>query len=36
MNRIKEALEEKGIKQNWLREKLGKRYNSKIQLTNAT
>jgi len=27
MNRIKEALEEKGIKQIWLAEKLGKSYN---------
>ena len=27
MNRIKEVLEEKGIKQTWLAEKLGKRYN---------
>ncbi|MDA9182260.1 helix-turn-helix transcriptional regulator [Saprospiraceae bacterium] len=27
MNRIKEVLEEKGIKQKWLAEKLGKRYN---------
>ena len=27
MNRIKEVLEEKGIKQNWLAEKLGKSYN---------
>lgn len=26
MNRIKEILEEKGIKQNWLAEKLGKSY----------
>ena len=26
MNRIKEALEEKGIKQTWLAEKLGKSY----------
>ncbi len=27
MNRIKETLEEKGIKQTWLAEKLGKSYN---------
>lgn len=27
MNRIKEVLEEKGIKQNWLADKLGKSYN---------
>ena len=27
MNRIKEVLVEKGIKQTWLAEKLGKRYN---------
>ena len=27
MNRIKEVLEQKGIKQNWLTEKLGKSYN---------
>ena len=27
MNRIKEVLEERGIKQTWLAEKLGKRYN---------
>lgn len=27
MNRIKEALTEKGIKQTWLAEKLGKSYN---------
>ena len=27
MNRIKEVLEQKGIKQNWLAEKLGKSYN---------
>ena len=27
MNRIKEVLEEKGIKQKWLAEQLGKRYN---------
>ena len=27
MNRIKEALEEKGIKQTWLAEQLGKSYN---------
>lgn len=27
MNRIKEALEEKGIKQVWLAEKLGKSFN---------
>jgi transcriptional regulator with XRE-family HTH domain len=27
MNRIKEVLEEKGIKQVWLSEKLGKSYN---------
>lgn len=27
MNRIKEVLEEKGIKQSWLAEKLGKSYN---------
>ncbi|QIY89410.1 helix-turn-helix domain-containing protein [Chryseobacterium gallinarum] len=27
MNRIKEVLEEKGIKQKWLAEKLGKSYN---------
>lgn len=27
MNRIKEILEEKGIKQKWLAEKLGKSYN---------
>ncbi len=27
MNRIKEALEAKGIKQTWLAEKLGKSYN---------
>lgn len=27
MNRIKEVLEEKGIKQAWLAEKLGKSYN---------
>ena len=27
MNRIKEVLEEKGIKQTWLAEKLGKSYN---------
>ena len=27
MNRIKEVLEEKGIKQIWLAEKLGKSYN---------
>ena len=27
MNRIKEILEEKGIKQTWLSEKLGKSYN---------
>jgi len=26
MNRIKEVLKEKGIKQNWLAEKLGKSY----------
>ena len=26
MNRIKEVLEEKGIKQTWLAEKLGKSY----------
>ena len=26
MNRIKEVLEEKGIKQKWLAEKLGKSY----------
>ena len=28
MNRIKEVLEEKGIKQNWLAEKLGKSFNT--------
>jgi putative transcriptional regulator len=27
MNRIKEVLEEKGIKQTWLAEKIGKSYN---------
>ncbi|MBG6129523.1 transcriptional regulator with XRE-family HTH domain [Aquimarina sp. EL_43] len=27
MNRIKEVLEDKGIKQTWLSEKLGKSYN---------
>jgi len=27
MNRIKEVLEEKGIKQKWLAEKVGKSYN---------
>jgi putative transcriptional regulator len=27
LNRIKEVLEEKGIKQTWLAEKLGKSYN---------
>ena len=27
MNRIKEALDEKGIKQTWLAEQLGKSYN---------
>lgn len=27
MNRIKEVLEEKGIKQTWLADKLGKSYN---------
>ena len=27
MNRIKEALQERGIKQTWLAEKLGKSYN---------
>lgn len=27
MNRIKEIIEEKGIKQTWLAEKLGKSYN---------
>ena len=27
MNRIKEVLEDKGIKQTWLAEKLGKSYN---------
>ena len=27
MNRIKEVLEEKGIKQRWLAQKLGKSYN---------
>lgn len=27
MNRIKEVLEEKGIKQTWLSQKLGKSYN---------
>lgn len=27
MNRIKQVLEEKGIKQKWLAEKLGKSYN---------
>ena len=27
MNRIKEVLEQKGIKQKWLSEKLGKSYN---------
>jgi len=27
MNRIKEVLEEKGIKQKWLAEKLGRSYN---------
>lgn len=27
MNRIKEVLEQKGIKQTWLSEKLGKSYN---------
>lgn len=27
MNRIKQVLEEKGIKQTWLAEKLGKSYN---------
>jgi len=27
MNRIKEVLEEKGIKQKWLAQKLGKSYN---------
>lgn len=27
MNRIKEVLEERGIKQTWLSEKLGKSYN---------
>jgi len=27
MNRIKEVLEEKGIKQTWLAEQLGKSYN---------
>ncbi|MDD4209802.1 MAG: helix-turn-helix transcriptional regulator [Bacteroidales bacterium] len=27
MNRIKEVLDEKGIKQKWLAEKLGKSYN---------
>ena len=27
MNRIKEVIEEKGIKQKWLAEKLGKSYN---------
>ena len=28
MNRIKEVLEEKGIRQTWLAEKLGKSYNT--------
>lgn len=28
MNRIKDVLEEKGIKQKWLAEKLGKSFNS--------
>lgn len=28
MNRIKEVLDEKGIKQKWLAEKLGKSFNS--------
>ena len=28
MNRIKEVLEEKGIKQTWLAEKLGKSFNT--------
>ena len=28
MNRIKDVLEEKGIKQTWLAEKLGKSFNS--------
>lgn len=28
MNRIKEVLEQKGIKQTWLAEKLGKSYNT--------
>ena len=28
MNRIKEVLEEKGIKQTWLADKLGKSFNS--------
>ena len=28
MNRIKEVLEEKGIKQTWLAEKLGKSFNA--------
>ena len=28
MNRIKEVLEQKGIKQKWLAEKLGKSFNS--------
>ena len=31
MNRIKEVLEEKGIKQTWLAEKLGNRLSSKPQ-----
>ncbi len=28
MNRIKEVLEEKGIKQTWLAEKIGKKFQS--------
>ena len=33
MNRIKEILEEKGIKQIWLAEQLGKSYNMVISYT---
>jgi len=36
MNRIKEVLEEKGIKQVWLADKLGKSYNILCAKQNPT
>ena len=32
MNRIKEVFEQKGIKQTWLAEKLGKSYNMSMHM----